>query len=234
MKTVLGLLAACLFAGCAQTYHLRVDALADPETGDNGQSFTLENGFPENPGSSLRYQEVADFVGRALRARGHTPAEEPADADWVITVSASISEPLNETERTLEPIYYRTWGHSRIVRTPVVDQKGKVHYIATRIYLPPETYFAGYSGYDRSVVVYEKQLELTARTQEGEEVWTLRVEAVDRSSDLRSYLPYLVAAATPYLGEATDGSVVVRVKEGGETVQYLKGMAASPGRSEDM
>lgn len=218
------MLAACLFAGCAQTYHLRVDALADPEVEQNGQSYVLENGFPDNPGSSLRYREVADYVDRALQARGFQPAGEESRADLLITVSASVSDPISDTETSLEPMYYRSWGRSRVIRTPVVDKDGNVRVISSYIYSPPETYFGGYTSRDRSVVVYEKQLELTARTPDGTEAWTLTVSSVDRNSDLRSYVPYLAAAATPYLGEATEGSIVVRIKENDDTVQYLKGM----------
>lgn len=213
-----------LLAGCAQTFYLKVDALADPARGGEGQTFVLESASKEKAGDSLRFRETADYISRALRARGYQPAANPDQADLRIAVKATISGPLNETETRSEPLYYRTRGYADIIRTPVKGQDGKVHYVATRIYVPPETHFMGYRDYDRSVVVYEKSLELTATNQAGEEVWTLSVRAVDYSDDLRGYLPYLAAAAVPYLGEKTEGAVVVEVSEDDETVQSLRSL----------
>lgn len=224
LNACLALMGVCFFAGCAQTHYFRVDALADAALVENSGSFRLENGFPDAPGARLRYREAADYVARALTARGYTAASDEADADLIVTVAATVSDPLTETERSMEPVYYRTWGRSGIIRTPVVDSSGNVRYVATRIYSPPETHFAGYTSRDRSVVVYQKRLELTARTPEGEEVWTVQVSTMDNDSDLRASIPYLAAAAAPYLGRGTDGVVAVRLREDDEMVQYLRGM----------
>lgn len=225
MKTFtacLALVGTLLLAGCAQTHQFRVDALADPVLAENRDRFLLEDGFSESPGARLRYREAAQYVTRALEARGFVTAQNPAAAEFIVTVAASVSDPLSDTERSMEPMYYRTWGHSEIIHTPVVDARGNVRYVATRIYTPPQTHFAGYTGRDRSVVVYRKELELTARTPDGEEIWTVNVSTVERDSDLRGTIPYLAAAATPYLGQATDGAVAVRLRENDEMVEYLR------------
>lgn len=219
-------LLALFGAGCAQTYYFKVDALADPSA-RSGQTFALESGFADKPGATLRFRETADFVDRALRARGYQPTDVEA-ADLIITVQANLSGPLSDTEVRSSPVYYRTWGQSQIIRTPVRDANGQVRYVATRIYLPPETRFAGYRETERSIIVYEKSLDLTARTPDGVEVWTVSVRTVDRDSDLRAAIPYLAAAAMPYLGEVTEGAVVVKVDEGDETVSYLRGMRETP------
>ncbi len=231
MKTIvlssLTLFGVLLLAGCAQTFHFRVDALADPGHSADGERFVLEDANPGAPGASLRFREASDFVGRALMARGYELAPTAENADLIISLSARVSDPLSDTERRMEPVYYRTWGRSEVIRTPVVDSQGRVRYISTHVYIPPETHFAGYTSRDRSVVVYEKSLELTARTQEGAEVWTVRVTTLDRNSDLRASIPYLAAAATPYLGQSTEGSVAVRLKEDDDMVRTLRGMPSA-------
>ena len=180
------------------------------------------------PGSRLRYREAADYVQRALVSRGWQVADQPEQADMVITLEAKVSDPLTETDYQMEPVYYRSWGQSRIVRTPVYDRAGKrVSYVATQIYIPPTTRFAGYQDYSRSYTVYEKSLLLTARSQAGDELWTLTVRTIDESSDLRSYIPLLAAAALPYVGDTTDGAVVVRIGEEDESVRYLRGLGPS-------
>jgi hypothetical protein len=216
-----GVILALLLSGCATRYQFEVDALASPGAGP-GKRFVIEEPAGAEAGSRLRYREAADFVSRALVSRGWELVNQPSEAEMVISLSAKVSEPLNETERHMEPVYYRTWGYSRVVRTPVVDKSGNVRHVATRVYVPPQTHFGGYAHYDRNVVVYRKSLDLTARRPGGEELWTLSVRTIDESSDLRSYIPLLAAAALPYIGGTTDGVVVVSLREEDEAVRYLR------------
>lgn len=213
-----------LLGGCATTYRFKVDALASPEA-PTGGTFVMESPHEEGrPGSRLRYREAADYVQRALVSRGWRVASGREEAAMIITLEAKVSDPLNESERIMDPVYYRTWGRSQVVRTPVFDREGKrVGSVATHVYLPPETHFAGYQDRERSIIVYEKSLQLTARSPGGDELWTLSVRTVDQSSDLRSYIPLLAAAALPYVGATTDGSLVVKVGEDDEAVRYLRG-----------
>ncbi|MFP4283878.1 MAG: hypothetical protein ACLFR7_08240 [Opitutales bacterium] len=221
-KLLAALLCIGLFAGCTTTYRMKVDALAAPGAREMAV-FTIEEPSGEFAGSRLRYREAARFVSEALISRGWRQAADPAEADLIVSLTAEVSEPLTETEIRSEPIYYRTWGRTSYVRTPVFDSAGKVKgVVVTPIYYPPETRFGGYSDYPRNVTVYEKSLELTARDRAGEEQWTVTVETVDESSDLRRYIPILAAAAMPYVAETTDGTVLVRLKEDSETVQYLR------------
>ena len=218
---IFGLGLGLLLSGCATTYRLEVDALASPQAAA-GKRFTIEEPAKAEKGSRLRYREAADYVSRALVSRGWDLVDSPRDAEVIISLAAKVSEPLNETERHWDPVYYQSWGYSRVIRTPVIDKSGNVRHVATRIYVPPRTYFAGYDYYDRNVVVYAKTLELTARSPAGEELWTLAVKTIDESSDLRTYIPLLAAAALPYVGETTDGVVVVSLREEDEAVQYLR------------
>lgn len=209
-----------LLGGCAQTFRFKVDALAAPSAG-GGQTYVIERAGENSEKSDLRFQDSVRYVRRALERRGYVLSEE--NPDLRIEVELSISNPLNDTETYSEPIYYRTWGQSRVVHTPVVNQDGKVvGRVATRVYYPPESYFMGYRHYDRSVIVYEKKLTLTARDKSGEEQWTVTVKTIDRSDDLRYYVPYLAAAVVPYLGQSTDGAVLVSLSEDDPAVTMLK------------
>lgn len=224
LRWILGwVMLAAMLGGCATTYRFKVDALASKQGDGTGRRFVIEEPTEGRPGSRLRYREAADFVSRALISRGWELANDPSEAEMVISLAAKVSDPLTDTERRMEPVYYRTWGQTHVVRTPVFDQDGKrVGAVATRVYIPPQTRFAGFYDYDRSIIVYEKSLELSARSPGGEELWTLSVRTIDQSSDLRSYIPLLAAAALPYIGETTDGAVGVSLREDDESVQYLR------------
>ncbi len=224
---ILGLGLIALLSGCAQTYRFKVDALAAPSAGER-TAFAIET--PEGAGSQLRYLEAARYVERALVARGWQLQEDAAAADIIVSLRANLSEPLNETQRRSEPVYYETWGRSRYIRTPVFNENGKlIRYVGSYVWIPPRTYFAGYQDYSYNTIVYEKELELIARDREGEEVWTVAVATIDDSADLRSYIPLLAAAALPYLGETTDGAVMVKVREDDEKVKFLRGQLDADG-----
>lgn len=222
-----GLLALLMgLLGCATTYRFKVDALAAPEAA-GATRFVLQDPVEPKPGSRLRYREAADYVRRALLSHGWEEVASADETEMVISLRATVSEPLNDTERRMEPVYYRTWGQSRFIRTPVVNDKGDIRYVTTRVYIPPATHFAGYQDYDRNVVVYRKTLELTGQTPEGEDLWTLEVSTIDEDSDLRAYIPLLAAAALPYIGESTEGAIGVSLHEDDESVVYLRGRSAS-------
>lgn len=225
---LLGLGLLLFMSGCAQTYRFKVDALAAPVAGET-RTFAIETPRGGEGGSQLRYREAADYVERALIARGWQEAEADA-ANLLVQLEASVSNPLTETEVRSEPVYFETWGRSRYIRTPVFNEDGKVvRYVGSYVWSPPRTYFAGYNDYARNYTVYEKTLTITAVTQEGEEAWTVTVATIDESSDLRSYIPLLAAAALPYVGETTDGAVMVRLKADDEKVQYLRGQLEGAG-----
>ena len=48
------------------------------------------------------------------------------------------------------------------------------------------------------------------------------VKNKDQSDDLRKYLPLMAAAAIEYLGENTDSQQEIKVKEGDESVSFVK------------
>ena len=227
MNPILKVAAAALLlllAGCAQTYRFKVDALADASA-RQARTFAMDSGSMEFPATSLRFREAAAFVSRALVSKGLRPVEA-AEADLLVTLDAAVSEPLSQTETWSEPVYLQSYGRSRLVRTPVLNEQGQVvRYVTSQVYTPPQTYFAGYQDINRNRVVYEKSLNLSARSAEGVEVWNVAVTAIDESSDLRAYIPLLAAAALPYIGESTEGAVVVSLKEDAVSVAFVRGRA---------
>lgn len=222
IRTLSGVILLTLLVGCTTTYRIQVDALAAPEA-SSLMRFVIEEPGGTGDGSRLRYLEASDLISKALTARGWAKAENPADADIMISLEAAVSEPLTQTELRSEPLYYRTWGQTRSIRTPVRDENGKITgYVRSYIYLPPQRDLLGYRDIAYNVTVYEKSLNLTAHDTAGEEVWTIQVRTVDESSDLRKYLPLLAAASLPYVGETTEGEIVVKVSEKDETLAHLR------------
>lgn len=216
-------------SGCAQQYRLQVDALRDADAAMVGgsQTYVIDRAREGRGAQDLRFQETARMVASTLDDRGFRRVDDRDDADLVIMVEARLSNPLASTETRAEPVFYRTMGYTRVVRTPVFDSDGNVvRYRSTRVYYPPHSEFLGYTERDRHVTLYDKSLYLSAWTLEdgepGREVWTVTVVARDQSSDLRGFLPILLAGAYPYIGDSTDGQVVVSLKKDADRIQSIR------------
>jgi hypothetical protein len=230
ISRLLVLLLALIASGCAQTYYLKVDALKDPGFDANevgATSYFIEPSRGSEAPQSLRFQESARLLEHTLGAKGVQRVQNREDADLIIEFGLSISNPMTATETRHEPVYYRSHGYVTHVQTPVYGSDGKVvRYVSTRVYIPPREEFAGYRERYRHITVYEKKLSISANIfSDGkiqDEVWTVSVTARDQESDLRGYLPYLLAAALPYIGSRTDGEVFVSLKEGDESVQWVR------------
>ncbi len=225
---------ALLLSACAvtPTRTFKVDALTDRglvPTAPPGESiaFYIEPAYDLAEGETLRFREAAGYVETALAGAGYYRTHDRSRARVLVRMDAVISDPVSESRVYSEPIYVRRWGYSRTVRIPVRNEEGKVvSYRYSTIYEPPRTEFAGWTDRTRRTTVYEKTLDLTAyemrNGERGPEQWTLRVSAVDESSDLRGYLPLLVAAAMPYVGEQTPGEVRVQMRDDHENVKLVR------------
>lgn len=222
--------AMLFFVGCAQNYRLHVDALRDTDATvaiGAGQTYVIDRASSGRGAQDLRFQEAARMVAATLNSKGFQRVEDRSEADLIILVEARMSNPLTSTETRAEPVFYRTMGYSRMVRVPVFDSEGNiVRFRTSRVYYPPHSEFVGFAESSRHVTLYDKSLYMSAWTNEGgepgDELWTLTVIARDQSSDLRSYLPILLAGAYPYIGESTDGQVVVSVRKDSDRIQSIR------------
>ena len=223
------LLAGLLFlAGCTSPREVHVDALAAPAA-EKQRSFTLVSDMTEVKVSDLFFKEVSRRVRLVLEEAGYRAAREGAALE--IGVEAFLSEPMVQTETRSEPIYLDRPGYSRVVATPVMNADGKVvRFAYTTLYTPPRTQLSGYVNRDRQVTVHDKVLRLKARDkQNGEEVWTISSRLRSPSTDFRATLPYLLLAAKPYIGTATEGEVIIEIKPDAEELEALRQRFADAG-----
>jgi hypothetical protein len=227
-----------LLAGCNNTYDFKVDAMHNPELAEaevpdeDGElkSYALVSTDPVLQPGDLRFEEFAQYVETALAGRGYYRTNDPATADLIITFEASLSDPTTEYRPYSVPVYEYVPGQIVSEQVPVYNSKGQiVGYQVVQRRLPPEKQIAGFETHYRPITVYEKRLIISARansasedTEIAPEVWNLVVSNRDESADLRSYVPYMAAAAMPHLGGATDGEVEVKVKETDDSVAFIK------------
>lgn len=227
---ILALITFLMVVGCTPKYDFRVDALKHPSfkpAGDQTYTYTLQSKDPEVDVNNLRFQEFASLIARGLRREGYRQVDSRDEADLILELDTGLSDPLTSTKTSIEPLFHSDFGRSRVIATPIFNKEGKVQrYVYTEMWVPGHRNIAGYYDRDRQVTEYEKYLSLTSFENEngekGKELWTLSVASRNRSSDLRSYLPYMVAAAMPYVGERTNGEIRVSISEDDPTVSAIK------------
>lgn len=228
--------AALLLAGCGRTktYTVQVDAISAPvEVGQpapSAQSYHIRTTNPKLDESSLRYKEVADYVRTALSGKGMYEAPSPDRADVVIDIDYGMDAPRIKFETVSNPVMAIVPGAVRQEMVPVRNQAGAiVGYRAIMVREPARQEFVGMQETVQPVVVYEKYLKVSARTnQEADEgrpppeVWSVNVSAEDNSQELRKYMPILASATADYIGTNTKESKPIKINEEDEVVDFIK------------
>ena len=226
-----GALLALFLGGCATTYEVKVDAISQStDRAAQVQSFEIKSANPSVDEDSLRYKEVAGYIKTALSGKGLYEAPEGQKADVVVSVDYGMDAPRVKYETVSTPVMARVGGGVTYQRVPILDQKGQIiGYRTVAIYEPPRMEVIGYEESVRPVIVYEKYLKVSARENapvtEGRpaaEVWSVNVSAEDESKDLRKYLPILASATADYVGTNTQEEKPVKIKEGDESVAFVK------------
>ena len=227
------------FSGCSTTtYTVQVDAISQPtelgaETAAAPQSYHIRSKNLKLDESSLRYKEVSDYVKTALSGKGMYEAPKPENADVVIDIDYGMDAPRVKFETISTPIILQTGGsyetreEQRSVRKP--DGSIEIIWVTVQVYVPGRTEFVGVREEVTPVIVYEKFLKVSARsnkeTVEGRappEVWSVNVSAEDKSQELRKYIPILASATADYIGTNTKESRPVKIDENDEVVKFIK------------
>jgi hypothetical protein len=227
---------AAIFTGCnsTSTYTVQVDAIATPvEVGQPApaaQSYHIRSHNPRLDETSLRYKEVTDYVRTALSGKGMYEAPSPELADVVIDIDYGMDAPRVKFETVLNPVVAMVPGLLREVLVPYRNREtGQITYHKMTVQEPARLEHMGAEEVIQPVVVYEKYLKLSARTnketEEGRappEVWSVNVSAEDNSQELRKYMPILASATADYIGTNTKESKPIKINEADEVVSFIK------------
>lgn len=220
-------LGALLLGGCATGPRFSVDAINDPAA-KNLKAYHIVSGDPSVPESDLRFQEARRYVETALQGRGYYPAPSPERAEIVVAVQVDIEGPIEKREVRAEPVYGRVGGGYRYVARTVPDGKGGTTTVTVPVYEPPRTEVVGYRDREYVVYTFEKTLRMDAvtgeRATDGEaarQAWSVTVKNSDAEDDIREYLPYMAAAAIPYIGENSGKKQEIMITEKSPDFSYV-------------
>ncbi len=229
LKIGLPLITLLALASCTPSYRFKVDAIGGGEI-QTGESFYLVSANTDLKESDLRFKEAAKYVQTALEGKGMHKARDIGAADVLIELTFGVGEPREILETRSYPETYWRPGFSYMVRLPVHDSGGVVIGYQNRLVREPPRSYTYWEDRMDSSTVFEKFLVIEAfdnriaRTAgvESEQLWSVDISNVDSSDNMREYLPYMIAAALPYIAKDTGSQVFVSVKTDDPTVEFIR------------
>ena len=199
--------------GCQTTHEFKVDAIRNPDVDiGHGKSYRITTTDLKIDVEDPQFREVAEYVKTVLSGKGYYQAIDMESADLVIDISYGAGNTYVEYDvRISGPDPMR--GGVLSTQNPYGRN--------VRIVSPQEDYVPK--------TIFDKYLKITARENqpEGEDereiqAWNVTVRNQDENPDLDKYLPLMAAAAINYIGEETESQEKVTVKEGDDTVRFVK------------
>ena len=228
LKIGLPLLTLLALASCTPSYRFKVDAIGGGEI-QTGQSFYLVSGDADLKESDLRFKEAAAYVQTALEGKGMHKASNIGAADVLIELTFGVGEPREVLETRSYPETHWRPGFSYAIRVPVYGESGAVIGFQSRLVREPSRSYTYWQDRMDSSTVFEKFLVIEAfdnriaRTaDENEQLWSVDISNVDSSDNMREYLPYMIAAALPYIAKDTGSQVFVSVQTDDPTVEFIR------------
>lgn len=193
-----GLIALCLLllslalSGCATTYSVAVDSLAD-ETAIAGSYYLTPDPSLGVEADDLLFQEVCSLIRPAFAARGMTLADSPELAAHEVRLSYGMDEPTTLVQTWHYPDYETVFWHGRAFSVRVMRTE-----VSTRI-------------------IYHARLALEARqrqkTPPGRQIWQTRMQVSGGVDDFRKLLSVGIPVLGQVLGSRTEGVSHFEVKE---------------------
>lgn len=208
--------AAGCFAGCAQVYDVKVDAMKNPEV-QSGYSYRLITKEKGGADATLAEQRAEKLVRKALAGHGMYEAENPEDAEVVVEIDYDVGSQRIVAEA--DPFAGSpTMGPSVTYNSR--DRFGRRVQVTEPISTGP-----------RLRQIYEKRLTIVARearsSDDGKErppreIWRVEVRVEDEKDSVEEILPVLVGAAVDHIGTDNMARQTKRISDKSEPVSFVK------------
>jgi len=222
------LLAACVTA----PFTASIDAISGDAAAPG--TYVLLPGNPDTKPTDLNFQEYARYVRRALESRGYREATAEQPAKIAIFLAYGVGDPQTQVYSYAVP--ENVWISGTTVTTrSTVQVGGQTHTFQSTTTTPPQYVYGGYRTETSSYVTYTRFMTLTAydfaakrKANKDVQLWKTTATSIGESGDLRVAFPYLIAAATPFLGTNTGQQMKTTVREDNPNLAIIRGATATP------
>lgn len=226
------LLIGMLLAGCAAgRFTASIDAISTDAA--TPATYVLLPGNKDTKATDLYFQEYARYVRRALESRGYREATPQQPAKVAVFLSYGVGDPQTHLYSYAVPENVWISGTTTTTRG-TVQVGGQTHTFTTTTTTPSQYVYGGYRTETSSYVTYTRFMTLTAydfaakRKQDKDvQLWKTTAVSVGESGDLRVAFPYLIAAATPYIGTNTGQQMKVGVGEDNPDLAIIRGAGSA-------
>ena len=216
-----------LLTGCATTISVKVDAITDPSATVTGKRYVLNSGNADISNSDLYFQEFSRYFDYVLQKKGYIKVASSDTADLQILLSFNLSDGRTGIATYSWPIY-ETYGGGTVTITETKTVDGVKTTTERHVHVPSQIVRVKDSYETRSYTVFTRSVHVVAlpiaesgKDKDVKPVWDVYVRSIGESDDLRYIMPFMVAAAEPYIGINTGRQQSVTLKENDPRVQEL-------------
>jgi hypothetical protein len=229
IRLCLVLLFITLLSGCASGLVVQVNAIADPQAKAASTRYVLINGNAEGREDDLFFREFSAYFVPLLKDKGYQRVSDPAQADIQIVFRFAVSEGRTGVNTFAHPIYETVGGNTITFTNTKTDSSGATTTTKGTVYVPMQTQYVGTALESQSYTLFTSSAVLEARTLEkGDKaptmLWKTMLSCTSESNDLRATMPYMAAAAAPYLGGNSGELKEIRFKPDDPKVSAIKAL----------
>jgi len=200
---------AVLITGCAtvpmpttSAYRMEIDSIALAGADLRGKSYVISSAMQEIGDEDLRFKEIALYIENALKMKGYNRVDKKEKAEILIRLAYGIGNPQTTTYTTTTGTGYAYqvgwWWHM----------------------VPPTTETVKQTTYQRHLVV--EAFDLRTKSDRLPQLWRTALSSEGRSSDIRTVLPHMIAAAVDYFGTNTGRKMPTYIEPNDPRVDDIK------------
>jgi hypothetical protein len=208
-------------------FHVNIDSISSEEALTK-KKYILLPGNKDANAEDLQFKEFANYIHRALIAKGFVPADNAESAEIAVFLAYGIGDPKEHQYSYSMPVWGQTGVSSSTTSGTLSTYGNYGSYSGTTTYTP--TYgVTGYTSHVGSYITYFRFMSLDAydlgiyrKQKKASQAWRTTVTSTGSSGDLRRVLPILVAGSKEYVGSNTGQKVQVILYEDDAEVLEIK------------
>ena len=198
---VILLLITILFNGCASAPRIiHVDSIVSHDASLNGKKYVIASSIKNIEVNDLEFQEVARYIEKALSSKGYRKVANAENADILIAIFYGVGAP--------EKSYQTQTQHGMIMPIGGVLMSS-----------PSRTQTTVITTHLTTMIVQAYSLRDANRKSP---IWKTTTKHTVNRPNLRSVLPYMVAASSDYFGRDTEKEIIVEINEDDLKVQNIR------------
>lgn len=229
--STLAVLYILVSSGCASYVTVNVNSITDTSASPAGKHYILVNHDGETDSSNLYFQEFSRYFDHLFAKQGFIKVTDLADADLKVVFQFGISDGRTGLQTYSWPIYETFGGQTYTITEKSTNNSGQTITTRRTVYVPAQVRQIGSTYETRSYTIYNRYANLTALPASGNgqatPIWNINIHSVGENSDLRAIMPYLAAAASPYIARNSGQQKTLELTSDNPLVKELQSLTTS-------